>query len=178
MAAGVLLLFADDLPDPFLELRLRQVVVVNPALVAGVVRRVNVDALDAPGMRRQQRLQRQEIIALDDQVSVQRRLLAFAQDREFGIKIECVMRYGVVIRLHRRFAFELQCGHGLKRSRVVQPCRGWLLFRGGSPCLKKKGRDLITLLHRHGGAHYGTLSGTPEWACLQAPSVVFETPVS
>ena len=46
VAAGVFAFFADGLADPFLELRLGEVVVVDPAFVAGVVRRVDVDALD------------------------------------------------------------------------------------------------------------------------------------
>ena len=41
---------------------------------------------------------------------------------------------------------------------------------------KTKGRDLLTLLHRHGHALKETLSGTPEWACLRAPS--FESKLS
>src|SRR5207249_375835 len=36
---------------------------------------------------------------------------------------------------------------------------------------KAKGRDLLTLLLGHGRALHGTLSVTPEWACLRAPSV-------
>src|SRR5947209_1689838 len=57
VAAVILALLPDDLADPLLELRLRQVVVVDPALVAGVVRRVDVDALDPAGVRRQKRLE-------------------------------------------------------------------------------------------------------------------------
>ena len=41
----------------------------------------------------------------------------------------------------------------------------------GSLCLKQKGRDLITLPFRHGRALQRTLSDTPEWACLPAPSL-------
>ena len=45
-------------------------------------------------------------------------------------------------------------------------------FPGGMPCLKKEGRDLLTLPHRHGNAPKGTLSGTPEWACLESRPLV------
>lgn len=33
-------------------------------------------------------------------------------------------------------------------------------------CLKQKGRDLLTLHHRHGHALNETLAGTPDWACF------------
>ena len=46
------------------------VVVVQPALVAGVVGRVDVDALDPACVAGQQGLQRVEIVAVDDQVVV------------------------------------------------------------------------------------------------------------
>src|ERR1051326_8431370 len=76
MPAGVLALLADSLADPLLELRLGEVIVVDPALVAGVVGRVNVDALDAPRMRGQERLESQQVMAFQNEVAVQARLLA------------------------------------------------------------------------------------------------------
>jgi hypothetical protein len=52
--------------------------------------------------------------------------------------------------------------HGLKRSRVRSALSGWLVFREGMFVPeKRKGRDLLTPLHRHGHALQGTLSGTP-----------------
>ena len=45
------------------------VVVVGSALVAGVVRRVDVDALDLAGVIGQQRLERDQVVALDDEVA-------------------------------------------------------------------------------------------------------------
>ena len=47
----------------------------------------------------------------------------------------------------------------------------------GARAGKAKGRDLLTLLLGHGRALHGTLSGTPEWACLRAPSVKSKVPV-
>ena len=88
MAAGVLAFFADGLADPFLELRLREVVVVDPAFVAGVVGRIDVDALDPAGVRRQQRLEGQQVVAFDDQVAVEARLLALCQDRELRVELQ------------------------------------------------------------------------------------------
>jgi hypothetical protein len=54
MACGVFAFLADGLADPFFELRLVEFVVVDPAFVAGVLRRVNINALDASSMRGQQ----------------------------------------------------------------------------------------------------------------------------
>ena len=51
-------------------------VAVGPALVASVVGRIDVDAPDLAVVRRQQRLQRGQVVALDDQVVVQARLRA------------------------------------------------------------------------------------------------------
>ena len=48
------------------------VVVVDPALVAGVVRRVDIDALYLPGIIRKQCLERNKVIALNDQITVPR----------------------------------------------------------------------------------------------------------
>ena len=44
----------------------------DPAFVARVVRRVDVDALHLPGVVRKQRLERNEVVALDDEVAVAR----------------------------------------------------------------------------------------------------------
>ena len=44
MAGQVLALFADNLAQPLLDLRVIDIIVVDPALVAGVVGRINVPA--------------------------------------------------------------------------------------------------------------------------------------
>jgi hypothetical protein len=56
-------------PSQLANLRAVDVVVVDPALVAGVVGRVDVDALHLPGVARQQRLERVQVVALHDQVA-------------------------------------------------------------------------------------------------------------
>ena len=58
--------------EPFLEQRAVHLVVVNPAFVAGVVGRVDVDALDAAGIAGQQGFEGVEVVAVDDEVSVGR----------------------------------------------------------------------------------------------------------
>ena len=110
VAAGVLALLAHDVANPFLELRLREIVVVNPALVAGVVGRVNVDALDLARVRRQQTFQRNQIIALNDEIPVQRR---FFGGGKFPVHLQRVMRHDTVITFDCGFAFELNDRHGL-----------------------------------------------------------------
>jgi len=67
----------------------------------------------------------------------------------------------------------------LLRSRANQPCLGWLLVRGGMLVPEKvKGRDLLTPRNGHRHALHGTLSSTPEWACLETPSMKSKLPVS
>lgn len=68
MAGQVFSLFADNLAQPLLDLRVIDIIVVDPALVAGVVGRIDIDALDAPLIPGQQRFQGFQIIAPDDHV--------------------------------------------------------------------------------------------------------------
>ena len=68
VAAEVFGFFADDLTEPLADAGIVDVVVVDPAFVAGVVRRVDVNALDLPAISRQQRLECFEIISFDQQV--------------------------------------------------------------------------------------------------------------
>ena len=64
---------ADHLSQPAANLRAVDVVVVNPAFVAGVVRRVDVDAFDLPGVTRQQGFQCVQVVALNDEVAARPR---------------------------------------------------------------------------------------------------------
>ena len=108
VAAGVLALPAHGLPDPFLELRLREIVVVNPALVARVVGRVNVDALDFARVRRQQAFERNQIVTLNDEIPVERGLFG---GRKFAVQLQCVMRHDTVITFDCGFSLELNDRH-------------------------------------------------------------------
>lgn len=69
VAVQRLALAADHLAQPLANLRAVDVVVVDPALVAGVVRRVDIDALHLPRIARQQGLQRVQVVALHDEVA-------------------------------------------------------------------------------------------------------------
>ncbi len=97
MARGVFTFLTDRLPDPLFELGLRQVVVVDPAFVPRVVRRIDVDALDSAGVGGEQGLQSDEVVALDNKVAVEPGLLALAEGRQLGIELKNVVRDSVVI---------------------------------------------------------------------------------
>ena len=56
--------------QPLAHERAVDVVVVRPSLVARIIGRVNIDALDAAGVSREQRLQRVEVVAVDDEIVV------------------------------------------------------------------------------------------------------------
>ena len=83
------------------------VVVVNPAFVAGVVRRVNVDALHLPGVVRQQRLERDQIVALHNEIA--RARLAHGKLRHVAQQME---RNGVVMIHNGFFSDPIEGGHG------------------------------------------------------------------
>ena len=68
MAGEVVGFLADGVAEPLTNFGAVDGVIINPALVAGVVWRVDVDALDLPGITRQQRFERDEVVALDDEV--------------------------------------------------------------------------------------------------------------
>lgn len=57
---------------PFLDHRRVDVVVVAPAFVAGVVGRVDEDAVHLARVERQERLQRVQIVAVNDEIAVER----------------------------------------------------------------------------------------------------------
>ncbi len=64
------ILAVNGLVQPFAHQGAVHLVVVGPALVAGVVGRVDVDALDAASVAGQQGFERVEIVAVNDQVIV------------------------------------------------------------------------------------------------------------
>ena len=68
VAGQVLALFAYDLAQPLLDFGVVDIIVVDPALVAGVVRRIDVDTLHLALITRQQRFQRLQVIAVDHHI--------------------------------------------------------------------------------------------------------------
>ena len=104
---------ADNFAEPFADDRAVDVVIVSPAFIAGVVRRVNVDALDLSGVERQQRLERHEIVALHYEVA-----LARLTAGEFGHVFEQMKGDGMVMVHHRLLANPVEGRHRLSIRRA------------------------------------------------------------
>ena len=68
MPRKVLALFANHFAQPLFDLGVIDVVVVHPALVAGVVGRIYVDTLNLSFVPGQQGFQRLQIVAVDNHV--------------------------------------------------------------------------------------------------------------
>jgi len=103
VAAEILGLPADGLIDPLLELRLGQILVKDPTLIAGVVRWVDVNALDSTGVGWKKGLESEQVVAFDNQVAVETWLLTLGQNGQLGVELEDVMGDGVVVRLNPSF---------------------------------------------------------------------------
>ena len=97
------------------------VVVVNPAFVAGVVRWVNVDALDLTGVLRQQPLEPNQIVALHDEIAA-----AVIAAGQFRHVLEQTKRNLVVMIHHLVFPNPVQCRHilALDQTREFSICGG------------------------------------------------------
>ena len=93
-----------NLAEPVLHHRGVDVVVVRPTLVAGVVRRVDVDALDLSVVRRQEGFQRREVVAFNDQIVVQAGPVADALGPDGN---PLVIRHAEMVVLDEDAAFEL-----------------------------------------------------------------------
>ena len=113
VAGEVLALLAHDLPEPFPDARVVHVVVVDPALVAGVVRRIDVDAVDLSLVFRKQRLQRFEVVAVDDHVSAVGAMAV--QHALLGDALEYAIRHVPMVVDDLFLAHPVQCRH--KRTR-------------------------------------------------------------
>lgn len=68
MTREIFALFADYFAKPFFDFRIVDVVVVNPSLIASIVRRIDIDTLDSAFILGQQRLERLQIIAANNHV--------------------------------------------------------------------------------------------------------------
>lgn len=69
MSAEVFRFFTDDLSEPFIDFGVVYVVVIDPAFVAGVIGRVDIDTFDFPFVFGQEGFKGFEIIAVDDFVA-------------------------------------------------------------------------------------------------------------
>ena len=113
VSGEVLSLLADGFAEPAEDFRGVDVVVIDPALVAGVVGRIDADALHFPRIARQQRFERMEVVALHDQVArggiTMGKLL---------VRFEQAERYLLVVPHHRVLPDPVQRGHGNARFGV------------------------------------------------------------
>ena len=60
---------ADDFAKPLLDGGRFDIVVIGPAFVAGVIGRIDIDALDLPSVERQESLESKKVVALDDEIA-------------------------------------------------------------------------------------------------------------
>ncbi len=114
---------ADLLVEPLLMERAGNVVVVPPLrlLVASIVGRVDVDALDLATEHRQQRLEGQQVVTVDDQVVLKAYL---TRAREVGLRNELTVRHRQVIVLDDRPALKLYCWHACTLPQEIAPAWG------------------------------------------------------
>ena len=109
VAREVLALLAHGLPKPLFDARVVDVVVVHPALVAGVVRRIDVDAVDPALILRQQGLQRLEVVAVDDHVPAVRAVAV--EHALLGNALEHAVRDVAVVVDHLLLAHPVESRH-------------------------------------------------------------------
>ena len=109
MTAEVLALLADDLPEPLLDSGVVHVVGVDPPLVASVVRRIDVDAVDPALVLGQQGLQRLEVVPVDDHVPAVRP--AAVQHALLGHALEHAIRDVAVVVDHLLLTHPVESRH-------------------------------------------------------------------
>lgn len=68
MAGQVFSFFSHYVAQPFFDLGVIYIVVVDPALIAGIVRRINVDAFDFAFVFGKQRFQGFQIVSMDNHI--------------------------------------------------------------------------------------------------------------
>jgi hypothetical protein len=72
MPRKIFSLFANDLAKPFSHLRTVYIVVINPVLIAGIVRRIDINTFDLPGVVREKGFKGEKIIAFHKQITAPR----------------------------------------------------------------------------------------------------------
>ena len=102
----VLGLAAHDLAEPLLHFGAVDGIVIHPVLVAGVVRRVDVDALHLSGVVGQKGLEGQKVVALHQQVAAAR-----VAHRKAAIAPQQVVRHLPVMVHHRLLPDPVQSWH-------------------------------------------------------------------
>lgn len=115
MTGEVLTLRTDNLSDPTLDSRVVYVVVIDPLLFSGVIRRVYVDAVNASLEIGKQSLQRLQVVAVDDQISaVGARII---QNALFGNALKYAKGHVAMVVDHLVLAHPIQRRHKATASR-------------------------------------------------------------
>ena len=109
VAAEVLALLAHGPVEPLPDAGVVDVVVVDPALVAGVVRRIDVDAVDPTLVLGQQGLQGLEVVAVDDHVPAVRAVAV--EHALLGHALEHAVRDVAVVVDHLLLAHPVESRH-------------------------------------------------------------------
>ena len=137
-------LLADGVAEPAEDFRGVDVVVIDPALVAGVVGRIDADAFHLPGVARQQRLEGVEVVALHDQVAGGGIAMG-----ELLVGFEQAERHFLVMPHHRVFTDPVQRGHGTTRVGVCT--RTWRNRSMSERCEVAKQRATTGVCRAEGG---------------------------
>jgi len=111
MAGQVLALFADNLTQPLFDFRVIDIVVIDPALFAGVIGRIDVDALDAPLIPGQQGFQGFQIIAPDDHVFAAVVLAVLPVFIKAVLALQHPKRHVLMVIDHLAFSNPFKCRH-------------------------------------------------------------------
>ena len=114
MPGKILALFAHHFAQPLFDLGVIDIVVIYPALVASVVRRINVDALYLALVPGQQGFQRLQIVTVDHHV-----FTAVVLDVLSGFVIAVLalqhpVRYFLVVVYHLVFSNPFKCWHRVR----------------------------------------------------------------
>ena len=102
-----------DLSEPVLHHGGIDVVVIDPLFVARVVGRIDIDALDLPGVNGQKGLEGFEVVAVNDEVIVQADLV---RERFVLAGHQLMVLDQQMVILDKRLILEIQRGHALVNS--------------------------------------------------------------
>ena len=111
MPGKVLTLFANHFAQPFFDLGVIDVIVVHPALVAGIVGRINVDALHLALVPGQQGFQCLQIVAVNNHVFAAVVLGVLSGFVIAVLALQHPVRHLLVVVYHFIFSNPFKCWH-------------------------------------------------------------------
>ena len=121
VAGKVLSLFANHFAQPLFDFGIIDIIVVHPALIAGIVGRINVDALDFSFILGQQRLERLQVIPVDNHVLAAIILAMLTGFIKAVLTLQNPIGHFLVMVDHLIFSNPFKGGHGyfLHRCRIL-----------------------------------------------------------